>query len=167
MMDNATLQIKDNMLVDLAYTITVENQDAAPTEAARIESKPMTKQFVQGGKGGVRGLEQALYGMAVGEEKEIVVSAAEGYGEIDPRAVKTLSRQSVPLAAQAKPGERVRLLHKRSGTVQNAVVVEVQPEKVVLDFNHPLAGKTLHYRVRVDGVRPATAEELEASQATR
>ena len=159
-MENATLRIQDNMLVDLAYELIVEDE-----QARRMQAKPTVKQFVQGGQQVVPGLAQALYGMTIGDEKEIVVSPAEGYGEIDPDAVRKVSRQSVPLAAQAKPGERVRLLHKRSGEVHNAVVVDVQPEVLVLDFNHPLAGKTLHYRVRVDGVRPATREELDASQA--
>ena len=95
--------------------------------------------------------------MSAGDEKEIVVEAVNGYGEVDPEAVKTLSRKSIPTTAQAKPGQRVRLLHKSSGEVHKATVVDVQSEAVVLDFNHPLAGKTLHYHVRVDDVQSAEA----------
>jgi FKBP-type peptidyl-prolyl cis-trans isomerase SlyD len=158
-MNNTTLRVQDNMVVDLAYVLTVEND-----QAESIASKPASKQIVQGRKQVVPGLEQALYGMSVGEEKDIVVNAANGYGEVNPGAVKTLSRQSIPMTAQAKPGQRVRLLHKRSGELRKATVVDVQSEVIVLDFNHPLAGKTLHYHVRVDGLRAATPEELAASQ---
>jgi FKBP-type peptidyl-prolyl cis-trans isomerase SlyD len=157
-MDSATVQIQDNMFVDLAYVLTVENE-----RAERVEKKPNSVQFVQGRKQVVPGLEQQLYGMAIGEEKDIVVPAANGYGEVKPGSVKTLAREGLPITAQAKPGQKVRLLHKPSGEVRKAIVVDVQSEKIVLDFNHPLAGKTLHYHVRVDGVRPATAEELAPS----
>jgi FKBP-type peptidyl-prolyl cis-trans isomerase SlyD len=158
-MENANLQVKDNLVVNLAYILTVENE-----QAERTEKKPKSIQFVQGRKQVVPGLEQALYGMAVGEEKDFVVDATNGYGEVNPNAVKTLSRQSVPITAQAKPGQKVRLVHKASGEVHKATVVDVQEEKVVLNFNHPLAGKTLHYHVRVDGLRPATPEELETNK---
>lgn len=159
-MDSATLQVKDGMVVNLAYVLTVEND-----KAAAAKKKPTSRQFVQGRNQILPGLEQAIYGMSVGEEKEIVLNAANGYGEINPNAIKTLSRKSVPATAQAEPGQRVRLLHKRSGEVHKATVVEVKPDAVVLDFNHPLAGKTLHFHLRVDGLRPATPEELEATQS--
>jgi FKBP-type peptidyl-prolyl cis-trans isomerase SlyD len=145
------------MVVDLAYVLTVENDKAAGSE-------PTSVQFVQGQSRLVPGLERELYGMSVGEEKDVVVKAANGYGETNPKAIKTLSREKLRTLDKAKPGQTVRLLHKRSGEVHTATVVETKPDVVVLDFNHPLAGKTLHFRVRVDGVRPATAEELEASK---
>jgi FKBP-type peptidyl-prolyl cis-trans isomerase SlyD len=151
-MDNANLEIQDDVLVELTYVLSIENDDEE-----RLQSKPHSKQFVQGHNEIVPGLEQALYGMSAGDEKEIVVEAADGYGEVNPDAVKTLSRKSIPTTADAKPGQRVRLLHKRSGEVHKATVVDVQPDAVVLDFNHPLAGKTLTYHVHVDDVRPVSA----------
>jgi FKBP-type peptidyl-prolyl cis-trans isomerase SlyD len=147
------------MLVDLAYVLTVEND-----QAVRTEKKPTSKQFVQGRKQMAPGLEQALYGMTVGEEKDIVVPATQGFGAAKPSAVQTLPRKSVPSFAQATPGQTLRLLHKQSGEMRKAVVVDVQPDTIVLDFNHPLAGKTLYYHVRVEGLRPATPEEIAASQ---
>ena len=163
-MSDTTLQIQDDVRVDLTYVLSIEDG-----ESTRKATKPHSKQFVQGSDELVPGLRQALYGMTAGDEKEIVVEAAEGYGVVDPAAVKTLSRKSIPSTAQAKPGQRVRLLHKSSGEVHKATVVDVQPEAVVLDFNHPLAGKTLHYHVRVDDVQPvdaaASAESAEPSTA--
>jgi FKBP-type peptidyl-prolyl cis-trans isomerase SlyD len=168
MMANPTLEIQDDVRVDLTYVLSVDTE-----ENRRAETKPLSKQIVQGHNDLVPGLEQALYGMTAGDEKEFVVEAAAGYGEVDPTAIKTLSRKSIPATADAKPGQRVRLLHKSSGEVHKATVVEVQPDTVVLDFNHPLAGKTLHYHVRVDDVQPsdvqsgdvATSNESAAEQA--
>lgn len=150
-MDQTTLQVQDDMRVDLTYVLSVETE-----ENGRAETKPLSRQIVQGRNELVPGLERALYGMTAGDEKEVVVEAVDGYGVVDPAAIRTLSRQSIPAAAEAAPGQRVRLLHKSSGEVHKATVVEVQPDAVVLDFNHPLAGKTLHYHVRVDDVQPIT-----------
>jgi FKBP-type peptidyl-prolyl cis-trans isomerase SlyD len=153
MMANPTLEIQDDVRVDLTYVLSVDTE-----ENGRAETKPLSKQIVQGQNQVVPGLQQALYGMSAGDEKEVVVEATEGYGEVDPTAVKTLSRKSIPTTADAKPGQRVRLLHKSSGEVHKATVVDVQPDTVVLDFNHPLAGKTLHYHVRVDDVQPSDVQ---------
>ena len=57
-----------------------------------------------------------------------------------------------------EPGLGVQL-QDESGNVMQAYVTEVEPDGVTLDFNHPLAGKTLHFKVRIAGLRPATEEE--------
>jgi len=158
-MNQTTLRVEDNMVVSLAYRLT-----AANGQAAQADSAPSAKQIVQGRKKVVPGIEQALYGMVVGEEKDVVVPAMQGFGEVDPNAVRTLPRKSVPSFAEATPGQKLRLLHKSSGQVRRALVLEVQPDTIVLDFNHPLAGKTLHYHVRVDELRAATPEELESGK---
>jgi FKBP-type peptidyl-prolyl cis-trans isomerase SlyD len=158
-MDQSTLRVEDNMVVSLAYRLTATNG-----ETTHPDGKASAKQIVQGRRKVVQGIEQALYGMAVGEEKSVVVPATEGYGEVDPQAVRTLPRKSVASFAEATPGSQLRLLHKSSGQVHRARVVDVQPDTIVLDFNHPLAGKTLHYDLRVDELRPATPTELESGK---
>ena len=147
------------MVVNVAYILS-----AGATQTERNKEKQSAKQIVQGRHQVVPGLERALYGMAVGEEKDVVVEPPQGYGEVNPASVQTLARNSVPSFAQAKPGQKLRLLHKKSGELRRATVVDVQPDNIVLDFNHPLAGKTLHYHVRVDEIRQATAGELESGQ---
>jgi FKBP-type peptidyl-prolyl cis-trans isomerase SlyD len=163
-MNNATLRVEDNVVVSLAYTLTIENEQAENEQAKVHEKKQASKKFLQGRHQVVRGLEKALYGMSIGDEKEVVIEAPKEYGKADPAAIKTLPRQSVPSFATAIPGQKLRLLHKRSGEVQRATVVDVQPETIVLDFNHPLAGKTLRYHVRVNELRQATPEELETGE---
>ena len=159
-MNQTNLCVEDNMVVSVAYVLS-----PAPRSGAPRTEKQKSMQVVQGRRQLVPGLERALYGMSAGEEKDVVVAPTEGFGEVDPGAVKTLPRNSVPSFAQAAPGQRMRLLHKASGEMRRATVVDVQPDTVVLDFNHPLAGKTLYYHVRVDDLRPATPAELESGQA--
>jgi FKBP-type peptidyl-prolyl cis-trans isomerase SlyD len=163
-MNNATLRIEDNVVVSLAYTLTIENEQAENGQVNVGEKKQASKNFLQGRHQVVRGLEKAIYGMSIGDEKEVVIEAPKEYGKVDPAAIKTLSRQSVPSFATATPGQKLRLLHKRSGQVQRATVVDVQPETIVLDFNHPFAGKTLRYHVHVKDLRQATPEELETGE---
>jgi FKBP-type peptidyl-prolyl cis-trans isomerase SlyD len=158
-MNQKTVQVEDNMVVSLAYVLTATNE-----RAERSKEKQATKQIVQGRNQVVPGLEQALYGMSVGDEKEITVEPTLGYGAVNPAAIQTLRRGSVPSFDSATPGQRLRLLHKKSGELRRATVVDVNPETIVLDFNHPLAGKTLHYQVRIEDIRQATTEELESGQ---
>ena len=158
-MENVTLRVEDNMVVSLAYNLIVKDE-----QVVLREEKRASKQIMQGRHQVIRGLEKALYGMSVGEEKDVVVNAPKEFGKVDPSAVKTLRRQSVPSFATAVPGQKLRLVHKGSGELQRAIVVEVQPDTIVLDFNHPFAEKTLYYTVRVDDLRPATPEELETGK---
>jgi FKBP-type peptidyl-prolyl cis-trans isomerase SlyD len=149
------------MVVRFSYTLTVNNAKTGSSQEKQAE-----KQIVQGRKQVVPGLEQGLYGMHVGDEKDVTVQPAQGFGESNPAAIQTLARNSVPSFAQAQPGQRLRLLHKKSGEPRTATVVAVNPDTIVLDFNHPLAGKTLHYHLRVDEIRQATPQELETNQVT-
>lgn len=153
------MQVTDGMVVSLSYVLSASNERTHQ----KLE-KQGVKQIIQGRQQIVPGVEQALYGMSVGDEKEITVEPAAGYGETNPAAVQTLSRSSVPSFAKATPGQRLRLLHKKSGELRRATVVDVQSDTIVLDFNHPLAGKTLQYQLRVDEIRPATPEEIESGQ---
>jgi FKBP-type peptidyl-prolyl cis-trans isomerase SlyD len=108
----------------------------------------------------VPGLERALEGLSAGESREVVVPPEEGYGPHDARGLQEVPRNAFPsdmeptvgmeLVAQGPEGESVPF-----------VIREVKPEGVLIDLNHPLAGKTLHFAVTVVGVRAATAEERE------
>jgi len=158
-MDQNTLQVEDNMVVRLSYSLTASGaQDEKETEMQSI------KQIVQGRKQIVPGLEQALYGMQVGDEKNVTVEPSQGFGDINPAAIQTLPRNSVPSFATAIQGQRLRLLDKKNGKLRRATVVDVKPDTIVLDFNHPFAGKTLHYHLHIDNIRQATPKELDTGQ---
>lgn len=107
----------------------------------------------------VPGLEGALEGMETGEAKKVVVAPAEGYGEHDARGLQEVPRGMFPANAELKPGMRLAA-QTESGEVIPIGIHEVKGETVIVDLNHPLAGKTLHFDVTVRGVRDATSEEL-------
>jgi FKBP-type peptidyl-prolyl cis-trans isomerase SlyD len=106
----------------------------------------------------VPGLETALEGLAVGERRQVVVSPADGYGEHDPRGLQEVPRRAFPADLEPKAGMELTAEGPRGEPVP-FVVREVKPESVVIDLNHPLAGKTLHLDVTVREVRAATDEE--------
>ncbi len=108
----------------------------------------------------VPGLERALEGMEVGESRQVVVDPAEGYGERDPEAVQTVPRSAFPGDMEPEPGMHLTARGSQGEPVP-FTVAEVRPEEVVVDLNHPLAGKRLHFDVTVREVRKASQDELD------
>lgn len=107
----------------------------------------------------VPGLESALEGLSVGDQKQVVVGPADGYGEHDPRGVQEVPRGAFPPDFDPKVGMELTAEGPDGEPVPFAVR-EVRPDSVVIDLNHPLAGKTLHFDVTVREVRAATEDEV-------
>jgi FKBP-type peptidyl-prolyl cis-trans isomerase SlyD len=147
--------VADDMVVSLAYALLLGNG-----EAIERTDEDEALQFIQGHGQIIPGLEDALYGMAVGEEKAVIVDPAEGYGAYDEENMQVMPRSSFPPDLELEIGMGLRLRDQDSDEVHTVYIVEVDGDDVVLDFNHPLAGETLHFQVKVTGLRPATAEEL-------
>jgi FKBP-type peptidyl-prolyl cis-trans isomerase SlyD len=112
----------------------------------------------------VPGLEKALEGKKVGESLKVTVTPEEGYGEYDPDGVEEVPREDFPPDMELEAGGIVSATDEEGDEV-DFLVKEVRPKTVVVDFNHPLAGKTLHFEVTVREVRAATKEELEHGHA--
>ncbi len=141
--------IENGSMVKIEYTL----KDDAGTVLDTNKGKNALA-YTQGQRQIIPGLEKALMGMRAGEEKEVTVKPEDGYGKVDPKAEMEVSKEAVPPEA-LKVGAQ---LQGRSQTGQPfpARVKEVKEKTVVLDMNHPLAGKTLHFDVKILGVeRPA------------
>lgn len=154
-MTQSGLTVADGMIVSMEYELKLENGDVVDSSAG---GQPL--EYMHGQHQIIPGLENALYGMTIGGEKQVAVSPAEGYGEHNPDQVQTVPFSVFPPEMKFTQGERVQLRDSQSGHVFEASVVEVLPTAVVLDFNHPLAGEVLHFHVRIAGLRDATADEL-------
>ncbi len=145
--------VADDKVVALNYTLTVDDQVVDSSEG----HEPI--EFIQGQGQIIAGLEEELYGMSVGDEKEVRVEAAKGYGEVDLSANVAINRDDFPQEIPMEPGVEVTLRNQEGRSFQ-AWIQEVGEENVLLDYNHPLAGKDLEFMVKVVNVREATAEEL-------
>jgi FKBP-type peptidyl-prolyl cis-trans isomerase 2 len=113
-----------------------------------VGKAPVT--YTQGAHQIVRGVETAVEGMLVGEAKHVIVTPENGYGVRDLTALHELPKQKVP--EDIKVGMKLRGKDP-SGRIVQPIVKEIKDHTVLLDFNHPLAGKTLYFDVKVIDVQ--------------
>jgi FKBP-type peptidyl-prolyl cis-trans isomerase SlyD len=148
------MKIGKDRVVELEYRLHLGDGQVIDSSEP---GKPLS--YLHGGRQIVPGLEGALEGMDIGESKQVVVAPAQGYGEHDARGLQEVPRTMFPANAELAPGMRLAA-QTDSGEVIPIGIHEVKGQTVIVDLNHPLAGKTLHFDVTVRGVRDATAEEL-------
>jgi FKBP-type peptidyl-prolyl cis-trans isomerase SlyD len=146
--------IQNNVVVALAYTLKLENGEVVDESDAE---DPL--EYLHGAGNIIPGLERELSGMRVGEIKSVQVSAAEGYGEYDPEDTEVMLRSDLPDDMPLTVGTVVVLTDSEENYTE-AVIREVSAESITLDYNHPLAGKTLFFDVEVLSLREATPEEI-------
>ena len=152
-MSKEPLTVADDVIVGMAYVLRSQT-------GREIDRSDGAVGFIQGHGQVVPGLEEALYGMRVGEEKEVVVEPAEGYGEYDEDDVQRVPRSALGEDLDLTLGQGLRLRDRESGEEFRAYVVELGDDYVLLDYNHPLAGQTLHFEVKITELRSATPEDL-------
>ena len=109
--------------------------------------------YVHGNQDILPGLERALEGLRAGAETKVILTPDEAYGYVDPEAQTEIPREIVPAAA-AVVGTRLTA-RNQEGAARQVVVKEVRDQTIVLDMNHPLAGKTLVFEVKVVEVKAA------------
>lgn len=148
--------IKDGAVVSLSYTLKLANGEVVDyTEA----DDPL--EYLHGADNIIPGLESALTGLHVGDQKQVEVSPADGYGEYDPQDVEVIERSKLPKNLPALQLGMVLAIGDEDGNFSEAFVREISAGKITLDFNHPLAGQKLFFDVKVVEIREATQEELE------
>jgi len=108
----------------------------------------------------VPGLEAALAGLKAGDEREILVPAEAGYGERDEDLVLEIERAEFPEPKAVEVGDEF-VAESPDGDEMVMTVVELRDDRVVVDANHPLAGMSLRYVVKIRDVREATVSEIE------
>lgn len=139
--------IERGSMVKIEYTLTDDGGALLDTNKGQ---EPLT--YTQGEQQVIPGLERALIGMHAGEQKKVVIKPEDGYGAANPAAQAEVPKSMVP-AEMLKVGARL-LARDSSGDARPVMVKEIRESTVVLDLNHPLAGKTLHFDVKVVGVDP-------------
>jgi FKBP-type peptidyl-prolyl cis-trans isomerase SlyD len=106
----------------------------------------------------VPGLESALEGLDVGDQKKVVVTPGDGYGDHDPRGIQEVPKDAFPAGFDPQVGMELTA-EGPNGEPVPFTIREVRPQTILIDLNHPLAGKTLHFDVTVREVRAATEDE--------
>lgn len=152
------MALDKNQVVTLKYVLHTndENGEKVFVEETSAEN-PMT--FLYGVGMMIPKFEQEIQNLNIGETTSFTIEPSEGYGERDPQAVTQLPVDMFQ-GQELPPVGAVLPLSDNQGNNFQALVVEVTPEAVVVDLNHPMAGRPLHFDVEILNTRPATEEEL-------
>jgi FKBP-type peptidyl-prolyl cis-trans isomerase SlyD len=119
----------------------------------------MPTPFIEGAGQIIDGLEESLLQMAVGEKRAVVVPPERGYGMHEEDLMQKVPKNRLP-AENLQVGDQFQTGPDRHAPV--VTVMAIEGDEVLLDANHPLAGRELHFDVELTSERAATAEELAA-----
>ena len=157
------MTIDNNHVVAVSYTLhTIEGDGEKVFVEETNSENPLT--FLYGVGMMIPKFETEIKGLAAGDKKSFTISPAEAYGERQDDAIAQLPVDMFQEAGMPPVGAILPLSDNQGNNFQ-AVVVEVTPEMVVADLNHPMAGKTLNFDVEILNTRPATEEELSHGHA--
>ena len=156
------MKIQNDCIVEISY----ELYDATG-QLAESSKEDGNVKYMQGLGEILPGLESALEGHGAGEHLQVEIGAADAFGDYDPEGLISVPRSEFPPDAEIVPGDWIAVSVSDEGEGEEELemrVVEISPEAVVLDANHPLAGKSVKFEVDVISVRAATPEELAQSR---
>lgn len=152
------MQISKDTVVLIDYTLT---DDAKETLDSTEGQEPLA--YLHGGHNLIEGLEDALDGKNPGDELKVSVPPEKAYGDVDPQRVQAFPRSEFEGIENLEVGMHLEMQTEEGE--QLVFVTEVAEDQVTLDGNHPLAGETLHFDVKVVEVRAATEDELSHGHA--
>ncbi|NVK35706.1 MAG: peptidylprolyl isomerase [Rhodobacteraceae bacterium] len=139
-------EVKAGDTVSLHYKGTLSDGSVFDSSEGR---DPLS--FTVGSGQVISGLDKAIPGMKVGDEKTVTVPAAEAYGEADPQARQPVPRDQFPEDLDLSIGAQLQV-QTPNGQVLQVAIAEIREEEIVLDANHPLAGKDLTFDVELVGI---------------
>ncbi len=147
------MAIATDSVVTLHYTL---KDDTGTVLDHSHPDEPLS--YLHGHGNIIPGLERQLTGKNAGDALTVTVPPAEGYGEYDDDLVQSVPRRALRGIKDIKTG--MQLQAQTDEGPRAVTVTKVLGDMVTLDGNHPLAGKSLHFEVRIEQVRAATEEEL-------
>ena len=148
------MQITQNKVASFNYTLKDDSGKVIDTSDGRA---PL--EYVHGSGGIVPGLESAMEGKKAGDAFQVVIQAADAYGEKKPEMIQAVPRTNFGTIPKIEAGMQFQA--RTPNGMHVVTVVSVDDENVTVDGNHPLAGETLHFDISIIGVREAKPHELE------
>ena len=137
--------IENGSMVHLEYTLT---DDAGKVIDSNKGQPPLT--YTQGNHQIMAGLEKQLEGLRAGQEKKVVLKPDEAFGAVDPSAQTEVPKEVLPPESLVVGAQL--MARTAAGDERPVVVKEIKDKTVVVDLNHPLAGKTLVFEIKVLGI---------------
>lgn len=156
------MKITKNTVVSMTYILT-ENDVNGNLIQEVTKAQPFVVLFGAGTL--LPKFENELEGLKAGDTYGFPIDSKEGYGEVNPQAVVELDKKIFEVDGKIdeemlKVGNTIPMQNDQ-GHPLNGLVTEIKTDKVVMDFNHPLAGVNLYFTGEIIDVREATTEELE------
>lgn len=149
------MTIAQNKVVTIHYEV----RDVATNELIDSSENAAPMVYLHGHQNIIPGLEKALDGQQAGSELEVTVEAVDAYGEYSAERVQQVPIEAFEGVEELEPGMAFTA-QTEHGPV-SIIVTEVDDTTATVDGNHPLAGKSLHFKVKVAEVRDASEEELD------
>ncbi len=144
---NSTNVIRNGSTVSLEYTLTSDDGQFRESNKGK---EPL--RYVDGREQIIPGLEKALEGLPAGTEKKVTVKPEDAYGQVDPKNFQEVPKEAVP--ADPLTVGATLVAQNAQGQQFPVRIHEIKHKTVVMDMNHPLAGKTLVFDVKILDVKP-------------
>jgi FKBP-type peptidyl-prolyl cis-trans isomerase SlyD len=157
-LEGKRMQIAERTVVTIHYTLTDTQGKVLDTSEGPDDTEPLS--YVHGAGMIVPGLEDALMGKSAGDQVKVTIGPEGGYGPREEKLVEKIARSEFP------EGDLEIGMHFRAHTPHGTkvlTVVAIDDDTVTVDGNHPLAGATLNFDVKVLSVREATAKDMHGS----
>lgn len=155
------MKIEKDKVVLIDYTL--KNSDGDVLDSS-IGQEPLP--YVHGAGDIIIGLEKALEGKQKGEKINVTVSSEEGYGDYLDELVREAKKDEFSDVQDLKEGTHfeVEIETEEGPQVTMATILEVGPDTVTFDMNHPLAGEDLYFEIEVKDVRDQSPEEADTGR---
>jgi len=134
--------VRSGSLVSVEYTGTLDTGEIFDSSAG----KPL--QFLVGAGQVIRGLEDGVIGMKIGEVKDLRIEPPQAYGEIQASLITSVSKERIATEGTPEIGMVLRA-KTQTGREVPARITEIGEENVTLDLNHPLAGQVLNFNIKL------------------
>ena len=131
--------------VSIEYEGSLE--DGTVFDSSKSHDKPF--QFIVGSGQVIPGFDKAVIGMKLKEQKKITLQPTEAYGEINQKLTHKVLRSELPPEPEPKPGMGLMMGGSPGGSARRAMITEVTKKHIVINMNHPLAGKSLTFKIKL------------------
>ena len=131
--------------VSIEYEGSLE--DGTVFDNSKSHDKPF--QFIVGSGKVISGFDKAVIGMKLMEQKKITLQPTEAYGKINQKLTHKVLRSELPPEPEPKPGMGLMMGGGPGGSARRALITEVTKKHIMIDMNHPLAGKSLTFKIKL------------------
>ena len=158
------MKISDSKFVTLTYDLNVGEGDERELMEQATAERPL--EFIFGTNSMLKAFEDSIYGLSAGDKFEFSLTPEEAYGDFDESKIIDLPKNIFEVDGKVDSemlfeGNTLPMMDSEGNRLTGSIV-SVSDDSVTMDFNHPLAGETMHFNGVVQEVREASAEEIAA-----